>query len=71
MRHFDIFAKFLEMYPQFHEQIQYWAPNGFHKIAVWLKSGQAFIFTYFSDNDWDLVRQCKPSINDYIGRYAR
>ena len=69
MRHFDILAKFLEMYPQFHEQIQYWAPGGFHSITVWLRNGQAFDFTYFSNNDWDLVRSGKYTVADYIGRY--
>lgn len=56
MSYFDILAKFLEMYPQFHEQIHFWRPNGFQSITVWMHNGQVFDFTYFRDNYWNLVR---------------
>ena len=52
MNTFDILAKFLEMYPQFHEQICQYAPNGSYGIIVWFKNGQTFDFTYFSDTNW-------------------
>ena len=68
MDHFDILAKFLEMYPQFHDQICQYAPNGYCCIAVWFKNGQSFNFTYFSDNQWNLSRREKPTAN-YQGRY--
>lgn len=68
MDHFDILAKFLEMYPQFHDQICQYAPNGYCCIAVWFKNGQAFNFTYFSDNQWRLTRREKTT-TEYQGRY--
>ena len=49
MTTFDILAKFLEMFTQFHEQICHYAPNGFNTITVWFRNGQVFDFTYFSD----------------------
>ena len=48
----DILSKFLEMYPQFHEQICQYAPNGFNSITVWFNNGLTFDFTYFSDQNW-------------------
>ena len=69
MSNFDIFAKFLEMYPQFHEQIQFWKANGFHCITVWMKNNQTFDFTYYSDTNWNLSRKCKDE--EYIGRFAK
>lgn len=54
MSHFDILAKFLEMYPQFHEQICQWKPNGLNTITVWFKNGQDFDFAYFDDTHWTL-----------------
>lgn len=63
----DILAKFLEMYPQFHEQICQYAPAGFNTITVWFKNGQVLDFTYFNDQDWKLVNH-KKHIN---GRYGR
>lgn len=69
MSNFDIFAKFLEMYPQFHEQIQFWSPNGFKRITVWMKNNQIFDFTYYSDTNWNLVRHGKNE--EYIGRFAK
>ena len=54
MTTFDILAKFLEMFTQFHEQICHYAPNGFNTITVWFRNGQVFDFTYFSDQKWHL-----------------
>ena len=54
MSHFNTLAKFLEMYPQFHEQICQYAPNGSYCITVWFKNGQTFDFRYFSDTDYTL-----------------
>lgn len=70
MSTFDILAKFLEMYPQFHEQICQYAPNGSYCITVWFKNGQTFDFTYFNDNRWNLARR-ERSRTSYLGRYAR
>ena len=70
MSYFDILAKFLEMYPQFHNQIHFWAPNGFNSIIVWMKNEQVFDFTYFSDNRWNLVRR-KEQNTGYVGRYLK
>ena len=70
MSYFDILAKFLELYPQFHEQIHYWSPNGFHRITVWMRNNQIYEFSYFSDNRWTLVRR-KEKTDNYIGRYLR
>ena len=54
MSTFDILAKFLEMFPQFHALIREYAPNGACSITVWFNNGQTFDFTYFSDNLWEL-----------------
>lgn len=69
MSHFNILAKFLEMYPQFHEQICQYAPNGSYCITVWFKNGQTFDFTYFSDQSWSLTNHKKPNTTNYIGRF--
>lgn len=71
MTTFDILAKFLEMYPQFHEQIYQYAPNGFSGITVWFRDGRVFDFTYFSDQRWTLVNHRKHDITSYVGRYLR
>ena len=71
MTTFDILAKFLEMYPQFHEQICQYMPSGFNKIVVWFRNGQVFDFTYYNDQRWQLVNHKKPSTTSYIGRYLR
>lgn len=71
MSTFDILAKFLEMYPQFHEQICQYAPGGFRRIIVWFRNGQVFDFTYFNDQKWSLVRHDRPATTSYIGRYMR
>lgn len=56
MSYFDILAKFLEMFPQFHEQICQYAPNGLNCITVWFRNGQVLDFTYNSLFDWHLVK---------------
>jgi hypothetical protein len=71
MTTFDILAKFLEMYPQFHEQLCQYAPGGFNRIIVWFRNGQIFDFTYFNDQKWSLTNYKKPDVNSYIGRYMR
>lgn len=59
MSYFDILAKFLEMFPQFHEQICQYAPNGVNSITVYFKNGQELDFTYNSLFDWNLVKHKK------------
>jgi hypothetical protein len=74
MTTFDILAKFLEMYPQFHEQICQYAPNGFSSIIVWFKNGQTFDFTYFTDNTWSFrphERRKYAYQPAYKGRFLR
>ena len=70
MSYFDILAKFLEMYPQFHEQICRYAPNGNNCITVWLSNGKVFDFVYISDNRWSLSNN-KIRKTEYVGRYLR
>ena len=71
MHTFDILVKFLEMYPQFHEQICQYAPSGFNTIIIWFKNGQVFDFTYHSDQQWTLTNHKKPSTTSYIGRFTK
>ena len=71
MNHVDILAKFLEMYPQFHEQISHYAPGGFNTIIVWFKNDQVFDFTYHSDQQWNLSNHKRPSTTSYIGRFTQ
>lgn len=74
MDHFDTLAKFLEMYPQFHDQIYQYAPNGSYCITVWFRNGQTFDFTYFSDNNWTFrvhERRKYTTVPAYQGRYLK
>ena len=69
MSTFDILAKFLEMFPQFHEQICQYAPNGANSITVYFKNSQELDFTYKSDTDWELVNHKKSFVHYIGGRY--
>lgn len=71
MNTIDILAKFLEMYPQFHAEICQYAPVGFNRITVWFRNGQVFDFTYYSDQNWNLVnhKNYRSMTGSYIGRY--
>ena len=81
MSSFDILAKFLEMYPQFHDQICKWKGNDSDSIIVWFNNGQVFDFMYFSDNNWKLrphFKHVSTSITlpsnpkeEYVGRYVK
>ena len=64
MSYFDILAKFLEMFPQFHEQICQYAPNGLNCITVWFRNGQVLDFTYNSLRDWTLVKHKEFDYSD-------
>lgn len=72
MTTFDTLAKFLEMFPQFHEQICQYAPNGLNSITVWFKNNQVLDFTYISDNQWRLINHKKHAYPTYdIGNLWR
>lgn len=54
MRHIDILAKFLDMFPMYMNNVSNWAPAGNHCIRVETKDLKAFEFAYFGDAYWKL-----------------
>lgn len=71
MHTIDILAKFLELHPQFHEQICQYAPNDRNGITVWFRNGRIFDFNCFSDQTWHLISHRELACNNYSGRYIR
>lgn len=58
MDHIDIFAKFLERFPQWHETVSAYTPAGPNTIVVEFRdmNMRSCRFTYNSDQDWYLRR---------------
>lgn len=58
MSSIDIFAKFLELYPEFQDKIYAWAPYEENSIRMMLRTGDGvFEFTYVDDEHHELILQ--------------
>lgn len=55
MSHFDIFAKFLSMFPAYQETVRAWMRRGANSIAVETVGHQWLTFTFYNDREWELV----------------
>lgn len=56
MDHIDIFAKFLELYPEFQDKILNWAPSKDNSIRMMIRNnGGTFEFTYIDDKHHELI----------------
>lgn len=55
MGHFDIFAKFMEMFPCYMEKVKAWKPHGNKCVAIETTGSQWLVFTFFNDREWELV----------------
>jgi hypothetical protein len=56
MHYVDILAKFLEMFPQYQDQVKTWTPHGRCAIKVELRDRGKLDFTFHSNTDWSLIR---------------
>lgn len=54
MGYSDIFAKFLELFPNYMEQVKQWAPAGKGGIIVKLNNGVGLSFRYHNEVTWTL-----------------
>lgn len=56
MPNMDIFQLFKKMFPEFAADAKAWYPSTVQKnsIRICMKSGQELIFTYNSQNSWEL-----------------
>ena len=55
----DIFAKFLEKFPQYYEKIEAFEPSGSNSITVYLNGDHDVHFTYNNKNNWRIVDKWK------------
>ena len=68
MNKVDILAKFLELYPYYHDKIHQYAPESRNTIKIWFKDGRTFDFTYSGNQNCRLINN-RDVVNNYSGRY--
>lgn len=54
MRSIDILAMFLNMFPNYIEQISKWSPNGKNQVKITLTDHTVIKFTYRGFRNWRL-----------------
>jgi hypothetical protein len=54
MRHSDILAKFLSMFPNYVDKVVRWSPDGHNVIKIRLDDYSGLLFTYTTPKIWTL-----------------
>ena len=60
VRHIDILAKFLDMFPDYVNKVSSWSPAGNQCIRIEMKNFMVVEFSYFGDDYWKL---CTPGFD--------
>ena len=54
MRHSEILAKFLKLFPSYANEVVRWAPAGLKSIKLKMADGRGLIFAYTNEYVWTL-----------------
>lgn len=61
MTHNEVYRQFTAYFPQIDSSTKDWFPNGRDSIRVRTTSGEDYVFTYHTDNDW-----CFETVESHI-----
>ena len=52
---YDIFAKFLGLFPNYQEKVKSFKSHGNNGVAIEMIDHQWMTFTYHNDREWELI----------------